>query len=271
MTAVMVLALLAWVALLAGFSRVNSRRIMRALNGDSGGALRHRSSAAIVPLREGAELLPAEPDVIRIGARPGPLPVEHETRQAGRGATMEGDVLVPLAQAGITALAIGLMAGLLALALRWRWQVPVVAFALSLAGGWFWRLRFVDKLLWAIETWTETDLTGDGQVGRPVVSYTVANPAVARAEVAREGQRSEQDAQRAELVAFTDRCFRLGTSESAHGIRAGGPDRDEYLKRRDVLLSLGIGRWRNPDRPRAGWTLAVSHERARQLIARHVL
>ena len=48
----------------------------------------------------------------------------------------------------------------------------------------------------------------------------------------------------------------------------------EIFIRRPVattLLSLGIARWRNPERPKAGWVMAVSRERARQIIVRHVL
>ncbi len=226
----------------------------------------------LVPWR-GGEVLPADSDmpIIRIGARPEPAEVAHETHEPRREPKLESDVLVPLAQATITAGAVGIMAALLAWAAGWGWRVPVVAFALALAGGWLWRLRLVDALLWNVERWTGTDLNGDGVKGRPTVSYTVANPGQARATVARENRTAEDDAKRAALLAFCDACFVKGCSEAAHGVKASGPDRVAFVTQRDVLLSLGIARWRNPQRPKAGWVMAVSRERARQIITKHVL
>jgi hypothetical protein len=89
--------------------------------------------------------------------------------------------------------------------------------------------------------------------------------------VAQENRKAADDTKRQELLAFVDRCFMAGCSEAAHGITAGGPDRRAYLERRDALLALGVASWRNAEKPRAGWKMAVSRFKARELIARHVI
>jgi len=220
----------------------------------------------LAPLR--GEVLP--PAVIRIPAAPEPpAAVFHENRQARRDPALESEVYVPALQTIFTALALGLAAGLLAWAAGWSWRVPVVAAAVGLAAGWAWRLRLADRLLWAVETWTDADLNGDGATGRPAMSFCVANPGQARQTIAAETRQSADEEKRAALLRFVDTSFMRGTSESAQGVAAG--DRADYVKMRDVLLSLGIAAWKNPQRPKAGWVLAVSRQRARQIIARHVL
>lgn len=196
---------------------------------------------------------------------------EYERRKAQRAVSLETDVKVPLAQAVITAGALGVMAGLLAWAFAWSWRVPVVVMALGLAIAWLWRLRLVDALLWEVETVTGRDVNGDGRVGRPARAYTVANPHDARAAAQRSQLERQAEQERAALVTFVHRCYTAGTSEAAHGVKATGPDREQYVKARDVLLSLGIAAWRNPERPRAGWVLAVSEAEALALVSEHVL
>lgn len=214
------------------------------------------------------EVLP--PDVIRIpAAQPEPAQTWHETRTPRRDPGLESDVIVPGLQAVFTALAAGIGAALLAWALSWSWRVPVIVLALALIAAWAWRLRLTDRLLWQIETWTGQDLNQDGATGKPAVSFAVANPAQARAAIAQETRQAAQLAERETLLRFVDTCFVMGTSESAQGIAAG--DRADYVRMRDTLLSLGAAKWKNPSRPKAGWVMAVSRERARQIIAKHVL
>lgn len=236
----------------------------------------YRTEAALAPVQwhDNGELLPAlpEPPTIRIGGRPEPeQPTTAENWTPARTPALESDFLVPGAQAVATALAAGICAGLLAWALGWSWRVPVAVLGLALAGGWFWRLGIADSLLWQLETWSGRDLDNDNHVGRPQVSFTLANPATARQAVAKETRQAAQTEAQAELLAFVDRCFMAGTAEGKHGVKAAGPDRTIYLAKRDVLLSLGVARWKNPERPRAGWELACSRQRARQVVSKHVL
>ena len=195
---------------------------------------------------------------------------EYERRKAQRPVTWESDVKVPVAQAGMTALAFGIMAALLAWAFGWSWRVPIVVTALAVALAWLWRLRIVDALLWQVEVIAQRDVNHDGRIGPPT-GYTVANPHVARQQAGRSARADAAERQRAALVAFLHRCYTAGCSEQAHGVKATGPDRAAYVAARDTLLALGIATWRNAERPRAGWVLAVSEAEALALLSEHVL
>ena len=195
----------------------------------------------------------------------------YERRHAQRTPSVESDVIVPGLQTALTALTVAVATGAGCLLWHWHVRTVLVAFAVAVLVAWVWRVRLVDGLFWELESITGHDLNHDGKVGNPAQSFTVANPAMARAEAKREADDTEQAAQRAELLAFLHRCYTVGTAETAHGVKAGGPDRTQYLKQRDVLMALGIASWKNPERPKAGWKMSVSYARAQELIARHVL
>lgn len=238
-------------------------------------------SGDVLPAEPGRELVPyTEParrswPIIRIDlptADDDPAPaMTWEKRTAQRTPTTDTDVAVPMLQAVFTALAAGIMAGCLAFVFGWPVRVVALVFGVALASSWLWRLRLADSLLWATESITGRDVNRDGAIGRPAQSFTLANPAQARSDAAQHVATAEHEAARAELLAFVHRCYTVGTSEGAHGVKASGPDRAAYVRQRDVLMSLGVATWRNPERPRAGWKMAVSYARAAELIARHVL
>lgn len=200
---------------------------------------------------------------------------QYETRKAQRAVSMEADVRVPFAQAGLTACAFGIMAGLLAWAAGWSWRVPVVAFALVLASAWLWRLRLADALLWQIETITQRDLDGDRQVGRPGPRSSAAtllvNPSEARATAGRIQRANADDAELVDLLAFVNRCANLGTSEAAQGIPPAPAARAAFARKRDVLIDLGVAAWRDPERRRLGWQLTMTPAQATPLLRRHVM
>lgn len=226
-----------------------------------------------LPLGGGDELLPAEAPVIRIGPQPAAMPVASiSTRQPTHQQTRESDVTVPLLQAGVTALMVGVAVGLLAWALAWPWQAPIATMGLTLAWAWFWRLRKSDGLLWTVETMTGRDVNHDGAIGRPQVGFTLTNPAAARSTVAHDNQQAAEDAERQQLQAFYDVCLLKGCSERTHGVKAGsGALRDAYIAHRDALLALGLAGWRGSG-GNAGWTLTVrDRQRAHALIAKHTL
>lgn len=193
----------------------------------------------------------------------------HETREPHHPPTLESDVFVPGAQAGLSFVVAALCLGLLAWALVWSWRVVAVGAALSLAFAWLWRLRLAGALLWRVEHWTER--APQAEQLKPAVNYLLANPSQARADVTREQRERSDQARQAALLAFVDKCYLRGTAEQAHGIRASGPDRNEYTAARDALLRLGVAVWKNPARTRGGWRMAVSRQRARSLIEKHVL
>lgn len=228
------------------------------------------------------ELLPALPDDVR---PPAPLiritlpdreeqPVtQYETRKVQRAVSMEADVRVPFAQAALTAGAFGIMTGLLAWAAGWSWRVPVVAFAVVLAGAWLWRLRLADALLWQIEIIAQRDLNGDHRVGRPAIDTipVLVNPSEARATAGRIQQANAADAELIDLLAFVNRCANLGTSENAQGIPPAPAARAAFAKKRDVLIDLGVATWRDPERRRLGWQLTMTPAQATPLLRRHIM
>lgn len=194
-----------------------------------------------------------------------------EKRSMQRAPGMESDVTVPLAQAAITAAAAGALAACAAWAFGWHVRTVALVFGVVLACAWLWRLRLMDSLLWATESITGRDVNRDGHVGRPAHNLALVNPAAARETAQKDVRTTESAAQRAELLAFVHRCYTVGTSEGAHGVKASGPDRQAYVRQRDVLLSLGVAAWKNPARPRAGWRMAVSYGKAAEIVGRHVL
>jgi hypothetical protein len=226
---------------------------------------------APVQWRDDGELLPAIPTVRIPTAQPEPEPAYSETRTPQRTPGIESDVAVPGLQAILTAVALAICAGLLAWAFAWSWRVPVAVLGLALAGAWLWRLHLVDSLLWAVESFTGRDLDQDQHVGRPQVSFTLANPGQARAAVAQETRQTAQSAEQAELGSFLDRCYMVGCGEPAHNVKASGPARVAYTAKRDALMSLGLAVWKNPGNHRAGWKLTASRQRARQILQKHVL
>ena len=197
--------------------------------------------------------------------------LEYERRRAARQPSVESDVVVPGLQAAITAVCVTVAVGAACLVWGWSARHMLIAFCVAVGCAWLWRLRLADSLLWEIETITGHDINHDGRVGNPAHAFTLANPAQARQTAARAVATTENETQKAELLGFVHRCFVTGTSEGAHGVKASGPDRAAYVRQRDVLLSLGIARWKHDGRPRAGWVMAVSYARAQELIARHVL
>lgn len=249
-----------------------------------------RRLAELARLDVSGELLPAEPEpgrelvpyteparrwpVIRVElpqADDNPEPaMTWEKRTMQRQPGMESDVRVPIAQAAMTAAAVGVLAGCAAWAFGWPVKTVALVAGVTLAVAWLWRLRLADSLLWQVETLT-------GHVGpqnaapRTGRAFTLANPAEARTEAQRDTRTAEHEAARAELLAFVHRCYTVGTSEGAHGVKASGPDRQAYVRQRDVLFSLGIATWKNPERPKAGWKMAVSYARTVELIGKHVL
>jgi hypothetical protein len=196
---------------------------------------------------------------------------EVQNRQPRGAQTIEGGFLVPLATAAGTAICSTLAIGALAWVFGWPVKMVGLAFGLSLVGAWLWRIGVADRLLWGIETWTKTDLDGDGRTGRPAPAFAVVNPGQARAAVGQTVRSSATDERRAGLLAFLDRCYLSGTSEASHGVKASGPDREQYVTYRDALMALGLAAWRRAGSPRAGWELTADPATAKAICEQHVM
>lgn len=196
---------------------------------------------------------------------------EREVRRPHRQPSLESDVAVPALQAGLTAISMAIGAGMLCIAMRWPARYVAIAFGVTLACAWLWRMRIVDALLWEVERIVGRDHAAPARSPAEhepiVVNSWQARQEVRELQAADAGQRDRQA-----LVAYLHRCYVAGTSEKAHGIsRGSGAERDNYIRQRDVLLELGIAQWRNPARPSAGWKIVVSHQKALALLAKHTL
>ena len=191
-----------------------------------------------------------------------------ENRRAQHPATVESAFVVPVLQATATAVAATVAFGVAAWAFGWSGRAVAVVFALSLAGGWLWRLGWADKLLYAVESITRQDLDGDGVAGAPMTHLAMVQPEAARADAARQVRQTANGERLAWFQAFVHRCYVAGCSESAQGIKPG--DRAKYLEGRDVLLRLGLAAWRDEANKRLGWVLVADEPTAVAIIANHV-
>jgi len=80
---------------------------------------------------------------------------EYHRQAPARAASLESDVLVPLAQAGATGVVVALAGGVVAIWLRWPWWWPVAGGCLSMATAWLMLLGAHRRLLWIYETVSE--------------------------------------------------------------------------------------------------------------------
>ena len=131
-------------------------------------------------------------------------------------------MFVPLAQALITAALVTLLCGVLAViagrddALR----IVGVAFVVTLCAAWAWRLGIVTSLLQTVERITE-ELDGDDAPDDAETHLMAVQADAARQSVATETRQRTADARLLWLIAFVARCYTVGTSESAQGIKPG--------------------------------------------------
>jgi hypothetical protein len=216
------------------------------------------------------EVLPPEESSSLAPWQPGRVVPSYEVqnRQPRGAQTIEGGFLVPLATAAGTAICVTLATGALAWVFGWSVKVVMVTFGLGLLAAWLWRIGVADRLLWGIETWTKTDLDGDGRTGRPAAHLATMQPEAARATVARTVRAAAESERLVWLQAFVHRCYTVGCSESAQGIKPG--ERAQYLEARDLLLRLGVAVWRDAANKRLGWVLAADEPTAQAIIAEHV-
>jgi hypothetical protein len=197
----------------------------------------------------------------------------YEKRHSARPISVESDWSVPLLQSITCAVAALLAAAAGALAFGWSWKVPLMAAGVGFAIAWLWRLQIVDALLWQIETITQRDLDGDRHVGkpRPANQPIMVNPYAARTEAARIQKTNTAQAELVDMLSFVTKCANVGTSEKAQGIPPSPSARETYAKKRDTLIALGIGSWKDPERRRLGWILTMTPAQATPILRRHLI
>lgn len=178
---------------------------------------------------------------------------EWERRRPARSASLEADVLVPGAQATITGLVGGLLAGGVAAAMHFShpWALGAIAGAATLGAAWVVLLRDQRALLWEIENVTGRDLNGDGVAGRP-------QPRIINAPVRVEIQ--ERKAKGRGSLRFIDlpakpeqlRVLAVGVLNGAPMAEASWTgkrrpfSRRQFNRLRDEMLRRGLAVWVNP-------------------------
>jgi hypothetical protein len=194
-----------------------------------------------------------------------------QVEQPHRAPTLESEILVPAAEAAISGVLFGCAATALAVWLAhapW-WPCLPIAIAVMTGGGWIAALREERQTLWKTESLSVLSSQPEVPPSPPVPSVPLlANPGECAVSAAT-AQRDEHVAQRRdELVAFVRTCATRGCGESAHGVTAG--TRAAYLASRDLLLSLGLARWRSENH-KAGWELAAPPATCVMLLRKHVI
>lgn len=199
---------------------------------------------------------------------PAALEIEHRTPTRTPDVTGRCTLAQAVATAGILALLVGILA--LLAGRPDAVKLAAGAFAVALAGAWLWRLGVVTSLLQVVETVTRTDLDGDGQPGAADGRPLLVNPDEARQKAARATQRRAEAAQLADLLGFWRQCATVGTAERAHGIQPGTPQQTAYRAKRDVLLRLGLARWKDEANHNGVWLLTATEADALDILREHV-
>jgi hypothetical protein len=195
-----------------------------------------------------------------------------ETLTPARAPDVRADFVTPALQSLFSG-GIGGLAGAL---IAWRLAEDVllwaaIGFVGVLALAWAFSLGLVRDLLWTVERVGRLDLDGDGQEGQPEPHAMVVNADAARQRAAQHERQRARVMRLADLLEFVRQVAMKGTSERALGIRPGTDARTRYLATRDLLIGLGIARWKDAGRPQAGWTLVLTADEAVPLLKKHVM
>lgn len=194
-----------------------------------------------------------------------------ETMTPARAPDLRSDVGVPIGQSLFSAFVAALVAAVIA----WRLGGDIIMWAIvgavgGLAVSWLAALGLARQLVWRIERFIGEDLDGDGNEGKPDdAGHLMAVQAdAARQSVATETRQRTADARLLWLISFVARCYTVGTSESAQGIKPG--ERAKYLEARDLLFRLGLAEWRDEQNKRLGWAMTTNQAMTVKTLREHV-
>lgn len=228
------------------------------------------TSQAIMPIAEKAEK--QEWDQRQYLAMAPSVPEIITERPFGVPRTLQSDVAVPAAQAGISGIVgalIGITVGILintGIA-----YLALSGFVVGITLIWALSLWQSHRLLWIIERITRLDLDNDQQIGAPTGHKLLINPGQARAKTTRAQAETQKRIYVSDLLDFWTRCNMIGTSQRDHGIEAGsGAALRRYEEMRDILFNLGLAEWKNPQSHNAGWRVVGDLDHGAQILAQHV-
>jgi len=129
------------------------------------------------------------------------------------------------------------------------------------------------QITYRLETWFGTDLDRDGIQGDPAqpgrVMVVRGSEARAQATLIAAEAEMEKRVSLEGMVQFVLTCFRVGTSESAQGIKPN--DRAKYLEARQILEDLGLVQWRNPTNHKLGWDIIGTQAQVIKHVREHLI
>ena len=200
---------------------------------------------------------------LSIPGLPAPLNITSAYRKTPvRKMEMVADVLVPLAQAGISGLLVGgLTTPLFAAAQNIPWYAGLYLGAVSVGLVWGFRLAASKDTLWVIEELTGSDIDGDGHSGPPP-AYGV------RAELKKDDgwQFSTLPGTPSALHKFAV-TVNGGESFTERTSYTSGLTQQEWEALRNTFISNNWAYWRNPERPQVGVELLRSGRAVLRSIA----
>lgn len=179
-----------------------------------------------------------------------PPSVTEATRKTPAGkATLDGDVMVPLFQAVITAITVSLFVIPLAMLMGWPLSLALVAFALVLMLAWLRLLVDQRSLLWSVETIIREDIDGDGHIGQP----QLPTPRV-EVSVSDQGhiQLDDLPGPLNELRAFVKGVVEGYWTFSERGAAESGYGVTRFKELRTRFIERGWASWNNAQSPQQG-------------------
>jgi hypothetical protein len=171
--------------------------------------------------------------------------------------TVTTGVLIPAAQALLTGVWLGISAGVIAYFLGTDgWRVGFISFVLCSTFCWLYLMRRWMSLVWQIEQWLQTDLTGDEIVGEPVIEQTIKHQIEA---IVKEGNKTSiidlpGDPGKLSLLARGLIIKELVLTEDVW-VNKGPFTLSEFRKLRNVMEKRKLIRLKNPKSHRPGFIL----------------
>ena len=176
---------------------------------------------------------------------------------------LEIEFVIPL----LIALAGALIAGLVTTLLAYVWEAPrpdrwgITMGGLTLAGLFTLLVWHRQRVLWRVEKLGGVDLNHDTYQGEPPdAAALLENAARSRQQFAAQKRQAADQQLLDTMLAFYRKCLELDasgrqqTTEEAHNVTPA--TRPNYVRRRTLLMELGIAEWRDARNRRLGWTVS---------------
>ena len=188
-----------------------------------------------------------------------PIPPSNRDARQYRAAHPLSEVIVPLALAGVSAVAALTIAAWLCWEIDWlpsRWVIPVCTFA-AFVGVWVWRLRLTDDNLLALDERTRVEIPSN--VPQPITaSYVHVDMSVRNREGGKQLRRFDLPCTDDALVEVAEAMLAGSTLPESDwaGKSKGRPFSEGSLRVfKTTLISQGIARWIDAANPKLGLAL----------------